>query len=205
MSNVVGPFGFRQFVGTGSSPTYEQVAFSNGGIDYNGAAIYYGDPVQRAGAGDGTLIPSTTGTAVAICGVFQGCKFLSTLVGRTVWSNYWPGGSPVTVGNQPTIEAYVINDPAAQFVVQSDATGATQAQMGANVNHNMGTGNAANGLSGAYITPGTTAAVTATLPWRMNRLILDPPNVQGSQAGAYNYVVVAFNNVETRVTLSVVA
>ena len=204
MANVSAPFGFRQFVGTGASPTYEQVAFSNGGIDYNGAAIYYGDPVQRASSSDGTIIPSTTATAVAICGVFQGCKYLSTSTKRTQWSNYWPG-SDVTVGNQSTIEAYVINDPAAQFVVQSDATGATQAQMGANVNHNMGTGTVANGLSGAFITPGTTAAVTATLPWRMNRLILDPPGVQGSQAGAYNYVVVAFNNVETRVTLSVVA
>lgn len=204
MSNINAPFGFRQFVGTGASPTYEQVAFSNGGIDYNGAAIYYGDPVQRAGAGDGTLIPSTTGTAVATAGVFQGCKYLSTAQKRTVWSNYWPG-SDVAVGNQSTIEAYVINDPAAQFLVQSDATGATQAQMGSNVNHNMGSGTVANGLSGAFITPGTTAAVTATLPWRMVRLILDPPNVQGSQAGAYNQVVVAFNNVETRATLSVVA
>jgi hypothetical protein len=204
MANISSPFGFRQFTGTGSSPTYETVAFSNGGIDYNGAAIYFGDPVQRAGAGDGTLIPSTTATAVAMAGVFCGCKYLSTAVKRTLWSNYWPG-TDVTVGNQSTIEAYVINDQAAQFVVQSDATGATQAQMGANVNHNMGTGTVANGLSGAFITPGTTAAVTATLPWRMNRLILDPPGVQGSQAGAYNYVVVAFNNVETRATLSVVA
>jgi hypothetical protein len=89
--------------------------------------------------------------------------------------------------------------------VQSDATGATQAQMGANVNHNMGTGTTANGLSGAFITPGTTAAVTATLPWRMVRLLLDPPGSPGTQAGAFNYVVVAFNNTETRVTLSVVA
>lgn len=204
MANIQGPFGFRQFVGTGASPTYEQVAFSNGGIDFNGAAIYFGDPVQRAGAGDGTIIPSTTATAVAICGVFQGCKYLSTAQKRTVWSNYWPG-SDVVVGAQSTIEAYVINDPNAQFVVQSDATGATQAQMGANVNHNVSGGNAANGISGAFITPGTTAAVTATLPWRMNRLVLDPPGSPGTQAGAFNYVVVAFNNVETRVTLSVVA
>jgi hypothetical protein len=204
MANTNAPFGFRQFVGTGASPTYEQVAFSNGGIDFNGAAIYFGDPVQRAGAGDGTLIPSTTGTAVATCGVFQGCKYLSTAQKRTVWSNYWPG-SDVAVGNQSTIEAYVINDPNAQFVVQSDATGATQAQMGANVNHNMGSGTVANGLSGAFITPGTTAAVTATLPWRMNRLVLDPPGGPGTQAGAFNWVVVAFNNVETRVVLSVVA
>ena len=204
MANISAPFGFRQFVGNGSAPTYEQVAFSNGGIDFNAAAIFYGDPVQRAGSGDGTLIPSTTATAVATCGVFQGCKYLSTAQKRTVWSNYWPG-SDVASTAQSSIEAYVVNDPNAQFVVQSDATGATQAQMGANVNHNMGTGTTANGLSGAFITPGTTAAVTATLPWRMVRLLLDPPGSPGTQAGAFNYVVVAFNNTETRVSLSVVS
>jgi hypothetical protein len=204
MANISAPFGLRQFTGTGSAPTYEQVTFGNGGIDFNAAAIFYGDPVQRAGAGDGTIIPSTTATAVATCGVFQGCKYLSTSQKRTVWSNYWPG-TDVASTAQSSIEAYVVNDPLAQFVVQSDATGATQAQMGANVNHNMGTGTTANGLSGAFITPGTTAAVTATLPWRMVRLLLDPPGSNGTQAGAFNYVVVAFNNTETRVTLSVVA
>lgn len=204
MPNISSPFGFRQFTGNGSAPTYEQITFGNGGIDFNAAAIFYGDPIQRAGSGDGTIIPSTTATAVATCGVFQGCKYLSTAQKRTVWSNYWPG-SDVASTAQSTIEAYAINDPNAQFVVQSDATGATQAQMGANVNHNMGTGTTANGLSGAFITPGTTAAVTATLPWRMVRLLLDPPGSPGTQAGAFNYVVVAFNNTETRVTLSVVA
>ena len=204
MANISAPFGLRQFTGTGSAPTYEQVTFGNGGIDFNAAAIFYGDPVQRAGSGDGTLIPSTTATAVATCGVFQGCKYLSTSQKRTVWSNYWPG-TDVASTAQSSIEAYVVNDPNAQFVVQSDATGATQAQMGANVNHNMGTGNTANGLSGAFITPGTTAAVTATLPWRMVRLLLDPPGSPGTQAGAFNCVVVAFNNTETRALLSVVA
>jgi hypothetical protein len=204
VSNISSPFGFRQFQGTGSSPTMEQTTFGNGGIDFNAAAIFYGDPVQRAGSGDGTIVPSTTATTTATCGVFQGCKYLSTAQKRTVWSNYWPG-SDVASTAQSTIEAYVINDPLAQFVVQSDATGATQAQMGANVNHTVSGGNTANGLSGAFITPGTTAAVTATLPWRMVKLVLDPPGSQGTQAGAFNYVVVAFNNTETRVTLSVVA
>jgi len=204
MANTNAPFGFRQYLGTGSPPTFEQVAFSNGGINYNGAAIYYGDPVQRASSSDGSLIPSTTATAVAFVGVFQGCKYLSTAQKRTVWSNYWPG-SDVVVGNQSTIEAYVITDEAAQYLVQADSTGATQAQMGSNVNHNMGTGTAANGLSGAFITPGTTAAVTATLPWRMVKLILDPPGAPGTQSGAYNYVMVTPNNIETRALTSVVA
>ena len=204
MANTNAPFGFRQYLGTGSPPTYEQVAFSNGGINFNQSAIYYGDPVQRVGAADGSLAPSTTGTAVAFVGVFQGCKYLSTAQKRTVWSNYWPG-SDLTTGNNATMEAYVITDEGAQYVVQSDATGATQLQMGSNVNHNMGTGNAANGLSGAFITPGTTAAVTATLPWRMVRLILDPPGSQGTQSGAFNWVMVTPNNIETRALTSVVA
>ena len=58
MANTNAPFGFRQYTGTGSSPTYELVAFGaggGGGIDYNATVIYYGDPVVRAGSGDGTL------------------------------------------------------------------------------------------------------------------------------------------------------
>jgi len=204
MANTNAPFGFRQYVGTGSSPTYEQVTLPNGGIDYNTAAIYYGDPVTRFSSSDGTITQAATATAVTLAGVFQGCKYLSTAQKRTVWSNYWPG-SDVAVGNQSTIEAYIVNDPNAQFIVQSDATGATQAQMGSNVNINIGTGTAANGLSGAFITPGTTAATTNTLPFRMVSLVLNPPGAAGTAAGAYNYVVVAFNNVETRQLTSVVA
>jgi hypothetical protein len=203
VANTNAPFGFRQYVGTGASPTYEQVTLPNGGIDYNTAAIYQGDPVVRFSATDGTITQASTGGTVALAGIFQGCKYLSTSTKRTQWSNYWPG-SDVAVGNQSTIEAYIINDPNAQFVVQSDATGATQAQMGANVNFNIGTGTAANGLSGAFITPGTTAAGTNTLPFRMNSLVLNPPGANGTAAGAYNWVVVAFNNVETRALTSVV-
>ena len=49
------------------------------------------------------------------------------------------------------------------------------------------------------------AAVTATLPFRMNSLVLFPPGGPGTQAGAYNTVIVAFNNCETRQLTSVVA
>jgi hypothetical protein len=203
LANTNSPFGFRQYVGTGSSPTYEIVSLPNGGIDYNTAAIYQGDPVVRFSATDGTITQGSTGGTVALAGIFQGCKYLSTSTKRTQWSNYWPG-SDVASGNQSTIEAYIVNDQNAQFVVQSDATGATQAQMGANVNFNIGTGTAANGLSGAFITPGTTAAGTNTLPFRMNSLVLNPPGANGTAAGAYNWVVVAFNNVETRALTSVV-
>lgn len=205
MANTSGPFGFQQRQGTGSSPTYEQVAFRNGGIDYNATAIYFGDPVVRAGSGDGT-IKQAAGSAgsgtVTMAGIFIGCKYLSTAQKRTVWSNYWPG-SDVTSANQSTIEAYVVNDPAAQFLCQSDATGLAQVDVGSNFDFAIGTGTAANGISGAYLLH--TGAVTAAFPWRLISLVTDPPGAPGTAQGAtastaspYCYAVVAFNNVETK-------
>jgi len=198
LSNVNAPFGFQQRQGTGSSPTYEQVTFGNGGIDYNATAIYFGDPVVRAGSGDGTVkqaAGSAGGSTVTMAGIFVGCKYLSTAQKRIVWSNYWPG-SDVAQANQSTIEAYVINDPNAQFLAQSDSTGLAQADVGSNVDFNIGTGNAANGLSGAFLIH--TGATTAAYPFRLVSLVLSPPGANGTASGAYNYAVVAFNNVETK-------
>ena len=55
MANSNAPFGFSQRNGLGSSPTFENFELPNGGIDYNTAAIYAGDPVVRQGSGDGTI------------------------------------------------------------------------------------------------------------------------------------------------------
>ena len=78
MANVSAPFGFWQRGGLGSAPTYEQFENGNGGIDYNAGAIYYGDPVLRAGSGDGTLVQGSNAQTVPMAGVFIGCKYLST-------------------------------------------------------------------------------------------------------------------------------
>jgi len=195
MANTQAYFGFWQRSGTGSSPTYEQTENGNGGIDYNTGAIYYGDPVQRVGSADGTLTQGANAQTTPMAGVFIGCKYLSTSQKRTVWSNYWPG-SDVTSGNQSAITAWVVNDPMAQFLVQSDSTGVLQADVGANNDYQIGTGTAANGLSGAYLVHG--GAVTSTKPWRLVSLVLDPPGQNGTASGAYNFAVVAFNNVETK-------
>jgi hypothetical protein len=212
MANVVGPFGFTQRAGQGSTPSYEFAAgFRNGAIDYATGAIYFGDPVVRtASTGsppDGT-IEQAAGSAgsgtVTLAGVFYGCKYLSTAQKRIVWSNYWPG-SDVASTAQSSIEAYVVNDSNAQFLVQSDATGICQSQVGSNFDFDIGTGNAANGLSGAYLLH--TPAVTVGFPWRLVGLVLDPPGAPGTAVTAtsptttpspYAYGVVAFNNVETK-------
>lgn len=195
MANTNSPFGFSQRSGLGSAPTFENAENGNGGIDYNTAAIYYGDPVQRVGSGDGTITQGANGQTTPMAGVFIGCKYLSTSQKRIVWSNYWPG-TDVASTAQSSISAWMVNDPNAQFLVQSDSTGVVQADVGANNDYQIGTGTAANGLSGAFLVHG--GAVTATKPWRLVSLVLDPPGANGTQTGAYNYAIVAFNNVETK-------
>lgn len=199
MANTNSPFGFRQSAGTGSAPTYEQTDFNNGGIDIAATVIYFGDPVVRVGSADGTIeqaAGSAGGSTVTMAGIFSGCKYLSAAVSRTVWANYWPGGSPVASGNAANISAYVITDPNAQFYCQSDSTGVTQAAVGSNFDFAIGTGTTANGISGAYLLH--TGATTAAYPFRLNKLVLTPPGAPGTASGAYNLAIVAFNNVETK-------
>jgi hypothetical protein len=38
----------------------------------------------------------------------------------------------------------------------------------------------------------------ATEPFRIVSLVTQPPGSNGTDAGAYNYVIVAFNNVSTK-------
>lgn len=188
MANTNAPFGFRQYSGTGSAPTYEQVPVR---IAYNASAIYYGDPVQPDA--NGYVVVGSPGTT-QIAGIFVGCKYLSVAQKRTVWSNYWPGSD---VASSNIVEGYIVNDPNAKWVAQTGATGATAADINANVNFAIGTGNAASGISGAYVDM-STVNTTNTLPFRIVGLDVDPPGAPGTEAGAYNLVIVAFNNVSTK-------
>jgi len=190
MANTNAPFGFRQYSGTGSAPTYEQVAVT---IAYNATNIFYGDPVEPDA--NGLVIQGDGTTAAAgIAGVFVGCQYLSVSQKRTVWSNWWPGSD---VASSNTVIGYIINDPNAKFLVQTGATGATQSTINLNASYVIGSGNTANGISAAYLDV-TTAAATATLAFRVVGLVVEPPGSNGTEAGAYNYVIVAFNNVTTK-------
>lgn len=188
MANTNAPFGFQQYSGTGSAPTYEQVAVR---IVYNASAIYCGDPVSPDA--NGYIVQATAGTT-QIAGIFVGCKYLSTAQKRTVWSNYWPGSD---VASTQTVEGYIINDPNAKFICQTDSTGATTTAINANANFALGTGNTSTGLSGAYLDISTLNTAN-TLAFRIVSLVTDPPGAPGTEAGAYNRVIVAFNNVSTK-------
>jgi len=200
MANTNAPFGFRQYSGNGSAPTYEQVAVV---IDYNAGAIYFGDPVTQQSDGSYAQSASTGATpaALGIGGIFVGCQYLSVSQKRTVWSNFWPG-SDVASGNYVT--GYIINDPNARFIAQTDSTGlAFPTDINATIGFAIGTGNAANGISGAYLDTTTlnTATYNVNAPFKVVGIY--QPFVAGfpgayANGQAYDWAIVAFNNVATR-------
>ena len=82
----------------------------------------------------------TTGTASAviftpIAGIFVGCAYQSVAQKHIVWSRYWPG----TSDSNGDITAYVVNDPNAQWAVQTANSNTTSTAVGfANVGQNIG-------------------------------------------------------------------
>jgi hypothetical protein len=188
MANSPAYFGFMQDSGLGSTPTYEQVVRQ---AQYNAAAIYRGDPVTSQT--DGTVAISSPGTT-QIAGIFQGAKYLSVSQQRVIWNQYWPG-SDVASGQYP--EMYIVNDPNARFLAQSDDTGLTLADVGANAQFAIGTPNAYTKQSGAYID--SVGPDTATLPFRVLSIVTTPAlSFTNPEAGAYALAIVGFNNVDTK-------
>ena len=139
MANTSAPFGFAQDSGNGSSPTYEQVVRQ---AQYNASAIYYGDPVTSQT--DGTIAISSAGTTPDRWHLLR----LQISVSRPEAHGLEQllAGSDVASGNY--VECYIVNDPNARFIVQSGATGLTLADIGANVQFNIGTPSSV-GISGA--------------------------------------------------------
>jgi hypothetical protein len=189
MANTFAPFGFQQYSGTGSAPTYEQVSLliSSG---YS-TAIYNGDAVIALNTGYINVAGNQNTTVLA--GVFIGCKYTSVSQKRTVWSNYWPGSDA-----NGDVTAYVVNDPNAQFKAQVNGGPITAAKVGQLVtNDTTQAGNSSTGISGMaiYATPTN----TSTYPFRLTAVITNPPGANGTDiTSANNLVVVGFNNVITR-------
>jgi hypothetical protein len=161
----------------------------------------------------------TAGTSIVyvpVAGVFVGCKYLSVAQKRTTWSNYWPGSDANT---STAVTAYVVNDPLAQFVVQTANSNTTSSAVGfANIGQNIGfnysvsgaspastNGNTASGLSTYFAdqyTLTTPGGYQPLLPFRIVALANYTPDgsqplqsVNGNDyTTAYNRIVVAFNN-----------
>ncbi len=198
MANVNAPNGFQQyFGGSGGVPTFNQ---SVRRVASNAAAIYNGDPVMPViSSATGYIVVGSPATTV-IAGIFAGCKYLSTSQKRTVWSNYWPGSD--ATGD---VEAYVIDDPNAQFLVQGASTTfnitgtpttMTSSPIGQYAQFAIGTPSAVTGMSGAYL---NTLGTTVTYPFIVRGLLGLGADYNAAGNGsdpttAYNKVIVGFNN-----------
>ena len=194
MSNTFSPFGFSP-TSTSNGPVNWRLSTRR--IASSAGAIYKGDAVVpvTSPSMNGYIKQATAG-AVELAGIFWGCQYLSVSQKRTVWSNYWPGSDA-----SGDVIAYVVDDPNARFVVQTSGssfqiTGSnstfTSSPVGKYAQLNVGTGNTATGLSGMYL---DTVGTTATYPFTIVDMVIDPPGSNGSDATSnYNYVVVGFNN-----------
>jgi len=195
MANTAAYYGFQQyFGGAGGAPTFAQ---STRRIASSAStAIYSGDPVTPVagtGAATGYIVSAANG-ATPIAGIFVGCKYLSTALGRVVWSPYWPGS-----GATGDVEAYVIDDPNARFVVQTSFAGApmtgtattmTSGIIGQYATFNRGTGSTATGRSGAYL---DNVSTTITSPFIVVDYAISFGN-GGDPTTQYCNVIVGFNN-----------
>lgn len=193
VSNTQAYNGFQIYYGgSGGAPTFQNsVRLIASG---NGTAIYFGDPVMPVvSTATGYITQGSPGTTT-LAGIFIGCKYLSTSQKRVVWSNYWPGSD--ATGD---VTAYVVDDPNAQFIVQCStsafyatgtATALTSFPVGQYAQFSIGTGTAANGQSGAYL---SSLATTVTFPFII-RAMYDGPSNGGDVLSLYNKVIVGFNN-----------
>jgi hypothetical protein len=194
MANTFAPFGFSPS-STSNGPM--NFRLSTRRIASTAAAIYHGDAVVPVTSPSvNGYIKQATASTVPLAGIFWGCKYLSTSQKKTVWSNYWPGSD--ATGD---VEAYVIDDPNSRFVVQTSGssfqitgtpTTFTSSPVGQYAQLNVGTGSSSTGISGMYLDSINT---TATFPFIIVDVVLNPPGANGTDATSnYNYVVVGFNN-----------
>jgi hypothetical protein len=193
VANTFAPFGFRP-VSTSNGPMNWRISARR--VASSAGAIYRGDAVVPDTSTANGYIIQATASNVPLAGIFWGCQYLSTSQKRVIWSQYWPGSD--ATGD---VIAYVIDDPNARFLVQTSGssfqitgtpTTFTSSPVGQLAQLNVGSGSTTTQQSGMYL---DTVGTTATFPFQIVDMVLDPPGSNGSDATSnYNYVVVGFNN-----------
>ena len=191
MANVNQPFGFK-FVSDASGGSPTDMLTSAIVQSTNTTAIFQGDPVSPDGSG--YIVQAAAGT-VMLAGIFKQVEYLNSSVGREIWTPYWAGS-----GNSGNGAALINANPFSLFVAQALLTSFVRADIGSNVNFNIGTGSTATGQSAATLDQ-STLATTNTLPFRIVALWSDiaPPGSPGTDNSTnYAWAVVTFNNVNLK-------
>lgn len=209
MANSNNPFGLywlgQYGGGVTNSPLQER---RNGILSTNTTAMYFGDLIRTSA--NGYLYEWVAATSVASCaGVFNGCRFLLSVTNEITPSKYWPGTG---AASGSILAQYIPGflSPTAVYAIQTDSTGITVADIGACADIVVGTGSTLSGRSGSYLDTTTLTSTSATLPLRIVDLYANwamgnqaeeagagSGLIAGTQAGAYNWAVVALNSAAT--------
>ena len=113
MANSNGAFGLRPIGKLGQSTnsvglTEYRIASDNSNPIFQGMAVI---PLAAGVIDD---LQAAAGGTVSIVGVFNGCEYVSSTTGETVFSNFWPGSGADS--NFP-VRAFLYDDPDQLFVI----------------------------------------------------------------------------------------
>jgi hypothetical protein len=153
----------------------------------SGQAVYTGQIVAFVNGGTVSPVADISTTSVNMLGVCMGVQYTNS-TGQTVQAQYAPASG---VSN---VYAYIVNDPAAEFkVAVTNSSGVVTPVAGTVLNTNVegytGTGSATTGDINSGI-QGSTAAATATFPFRVTGLV---PETIDPTTGYYSEVIVKIN------------
>ncbi len=195
MANANGAFGLKPYGVLGSAPnsvgtTEYRIASSNSN------ALYQGQPVIPIAAGVIDDLQAAAGGSVSIVGVFNGCEYVSSTTGETVFSNYWPGSG---ADSDFPVKAFLYDDPSMLFTIATSNVQSgndTEAELRTAVFANI---QLANGNSGSTTTGKSSAtadlntvATTNSHALRIMGILDDPENADFSAAGIP--LIVRINN-----------
>ena len=191
MANTNIAFGLKPINTAGSAPATQGTnAYF---IDSAASAIFQGSMVKADNGGE-IVICSATGDTEAPVGVFAGCEYVSSVTGKKVFSNYWPGSGADTDFD---IIGYVYDSPMQRFVIATDATITDKATAVAAIFENSqfnngASGSTTTGISSAQLDVATLDSSDTSLPLKIVGILDDPENEDFAAAGIP--LIVMLNN-----------
>lgn len=195
MANSNGAFGLRPYGILGSA------ANTTGTTEYriasdNSNPIFQGMAVIPLAGGVIDDLQAAAGGNVSIAGVFNGCEYVSSTTGETIFSNTWPGSGADS--NFP-VKAFLYDNPAQLFTIATSnvvAAANTEAEIRAAVFANIAFATGNSGSTTTGISSATadlnTIATTNTLALRIMGIMDDPDNSDFTAAGIP--LIVRINN-----------
>ena len=198
MANTNGSFGLRPYGMLGSAPnsvgTTEYRIASN-----NTNSLFQGQPVIPLAAGVIDELQAAAGGSVSIVGVFNGCEYVRSSDGKTVFSNFWPGSAAAGADSNFPVRAFLYDNPAQTLTTATSNVQAgndTEAELLTAVfsNIQLATGNSGSTTTGISSATAdlNTVATTNTHALRIMGILNDPENNDFSVAGIP--LIVRINN-----------